>query len=217
MPRENREDLTKERILDTAEVLFAQKGYRAVSVREITSTAECNLAAVNYHFGNKENLYLEVFRSRWVPRATRMRESFRKAVASQTSLSVPTVVRALAQAFVEGPLTDEERLRHSQLMTREMTQPTKAFELVAQQVIEPFFKEVGEKLSSVLSYEMGQEQMLLNIFSIFSMVLYFNFARVAVSRLTGRQYDTAFRARLVEQITQFSLKGLDVSEMEGQG
>ena len=175
------------------------------------------MAAVNYHFGNKENLYLEVFRSRWVPRATRMRESFRKAVASQTSLSVPTVVRALAQAFVEGPLSDEERLRHSQLMTREMTQPTKAFELVAQQVIEPFFKEVGEKLSSVLSYEMGQEQMLLNIFSIFSMVLYFNFARVAVSRLTGRQYDTAFRARLVEQITQFSLKGLDVSEMEGQG
>jgi TetR/AcrR family transcriptional regulator, regulator of cefoperazone and chloramphenicol sensitivity len=217
MPRENKEDLTKERILDAAEVLFAQKGYQAVSVREITSTAECNLAAVNYHFGNKENLYLEVFRSRWVPRAVRVRESFSKAVAGQTSLSVPTVVRAVAQAFVEGPLSDEERLRHSQLMTREMTQPTKAFELVAQQVIEPFFKEVGEKLSSVLSDEMGQEQMLLNIFSIFSMVLYFNFARVAVSRLTGHQYDTAFRARLVEQITQFSLKGLDVSEMEGQG
>ena len=102
-------------------------------------------------------------------------------------------------------------------MTREMTQPTKAFELVAQQVIEPFFKDVGEKLSSVLNDEMGQEQMLLNIFSIFAMVLYFNFARVAVSRLTGHQYDTTFRARLVEQITQFSLKGLDVSEMEGQG
>ena len=102
-------------------------------------------------------------------------------------------------------------------MTREMTQPTKAFELVAQQVIEPFFKDVGEKLSSVLSDEMDQEQMALNIFSIFAMVLYFNFARVAVSRLTGCQYDTAFRARLVEQITEFSLRGLDVREMEGQG
>ncbi len=216
MSQDNREDPTKERILDTAEVLFAQKGYRAVSVREITSTAECNLAAVNYHFGNKENLYLEVFRSRWVPRAVRVRESFSKALSSRTSLSVRTVVRALAQAFVEGPLSDEERLRHSQLMTREMTQPTKAFEFVAQQVIEPFFKDVGEKLSSALSDEIGQEQMLLNIFSIFAMVLYFNFARVAVSRLTGHQYDTAFRAKLVEQITQFSLKGLDVSE-EGLG
>ena len=114
MPRENREELTKERILDTAEVLFAQKGYQAVSVREITSAARCNLAAVNYHFGKKENLYLEVFRSRWVPRATRIRESFRRALAGQDSLSPPKVVRALAQAFVEGPLSDEERLRHSQ-------------------------------------------------------------------------------------------------------
>jgi AcrR family transcriptional regulator len=217
MPRENREELTKERILDAAEILFAQKGYRAVSVREITSAARCNLAAVNYHFGTKKNLYLEVFRSRWVPRATRIRDSFRKALAGQDTLSPPLVVRALAQAFVEGPLSDEVRLRHSQLMIREMTQPTKAFEFVAQEVIQPFFKEFADKLGSAQIDKVDQEQMLLNIFSIFSMVLYFNFARVAVSSLTGREYDTAFRARLVEQITQFSLKGLDVDEMEGQG
>ena len=217
MPREHREELTKERILDAAEVLFAQKGYRAVSVREITSAARCNLAAVNYHFGTKKNLYLEVFRSRWVPRATRIRDSFRKALAGQDTLSPPLVVRALAQAFVEGPLSDEVRLRHSQLMIREMTQPTKAFEFVAQEVIQPFFKEFADKLGSAQIDKVDQEQMLLNIFSIFSMVLYFNFARVAVSSLTGREYDTAFRARLVEQITQFSLKGLDVNEMEGQG
>lgn len=217
MNQKNGEDLTTERILDTAEILFAQKGYRAVSVREITSAAECNLAAVNYHFGNKENLYLEVFRSRWVPRAMRLRESFRKYLASQDSLSESTVVRALAQAFVDGPLSDDERLRHSQLMTREMTQPTKAFEHVAEQVIQPFFKEVSDQLDSVLSNKVGEEQMLLNIFSIFAMVLYFNFARVAVSRLTGRKYDSAFRALLVEQITQFSLRGLGVGKMEEQG
>ncbi len=217
MSQKNGEDLTRERILDTAEVLFAQKGYRAVSVREITSAAECNLAAVNYHFGNKENLYLEVFRSRWVPRAMRVRESFRKSLARQGSLSEAKVVRALAQAFVDGPLSDDERLRHSQLMTREMTQPTKAFKHVAEQVIQPFFKELSDQLDSVLSNKVGEEQMLLNIFSIFAMVLYFNFARVAVSRLTGRKYDSAFRALLVEQITQFSLRGLGVEKMEEQG
>jgi AcrR family transcriptional regulator len=217
MSQKNGEDLTRERILDIAEVLFAQKGYRAVSVREITSAAECNLAAVNYHFGNKENLYLEVFRSRWVPRAIRVRESFRKSLARQGSLSEAKVVRALAQAFVDGPLSDDERLRHSQLMTREMTQPTKAFKHVAEQVIQPFFKEVSDQLDSVLINKVGEEQMLLNIFSIFAMVLYFNFARVAVSRLTGRKYDSAFRALLVEQITQFSLRGLGVGKMEEQG
>jgi len=217
MAHKNGEDLTRERILDRAEALFAQKGFRAVSIREITSAAECNLAAVNYHFGNKENLYLEVFRSRWVPRAMRLRESFRKYLASQDSLSESAVVRALAQAFVDGPLSDEERLRHSQLMTREMTQPTKAFEHVAEQVIQPFFKEVSDQLNSVITDEVGNEQMLLNIFSIFAMVLYFNFARVAVSRLMGREYDPALRALLVEHITQFSLRGLRKGKMEEQG
>jgi AcrR family transcriptional regulator len=214
MNHKNGEDLTKERILDTAEILFAQKGYQAVSVRQITSAAECNLAAVNYYFGNKENLYLEVFRSRWVPRAKRLQESFRKYLASQQSLSESAVVRALAKAFVDGPFSDDERLRHSQLMTREMTQPTKAFEHVAEQVIQPFFKEVLERLESVSPDKVGEEEMLLNIFSIFAMVLYFNFARVAVSRVTGRTYDPSFRAQLVEQITQFSLRGLGAGKME---
>ena len=217
MNQKNGEDLTRERILDRAEILFAQKGYRAVSVREITSAAQCNLAAVNYHFGNKENLYLEVFRSRWVPRAMRVRESFRESLARQGSLSEAKVVQALAQAFVNGPLSDDEHLRHSQLMTREMTQPTKAFEHVDKQVIQPLFKEVSDHLDSLLSNKVGEEQMLLDIFSIFAMVLYFNFARVAVSRLTGRKYDSTFRARLVEQITQFSLRGLGVGKMEEQG
>ena len=214
MNHKNGEDLTKERILDTAEILFAQKGYQAVSVRQITSAAECNLAAVNYHFGNKENLYLEVFRSRWVPRAKRLQESFRKYLASQDSLSESAVVRALAKAFVDGPFSDDERLRHSQLMTREMTQPTKAFKHVAENVIQPFFKEVLEQLESVSPDKVSEEEMLLNIFSIFAMVLYFNFARVAVSRLTGRKYDPSFRAQLVEQITQFSLRGLGTGKME---
>ena len=45
---------TVDRILDTAEVLFAQKGFAETSLRAITSKAGVNLAAVNYHFGSKE-------------------------------------------------------------------------------------------------------------------------------------------------------------------
>lgn len=52
-------DGTRERILDTAECLFAEQGYGA-SLREITSSAGVNLAAVNYHFGSKEELLVAV-------------------------------------------------------------------------------------------------------------------------------------------------------------
>lgn len=52
---------TVDRILDTAEVLFAQKGFAETSLRAITSKAGVNLAAVNYHFGSKEALIQAVF------------------------------------------------------------------------------------------------------------------------------------------------------------
>ena len=101
--------LTPERIFDEAEILFARKGYHAVSIREITNSAGCNLAAANYHFGNKQNLYLEVFRSRWIPRAIRINKCFRLSLAANNTLSPAAVVQSFAGAFISGPMTDDDR------------------------------------------------------------------------------------------------------------
>lgn len=51
---------TRERIIRTAEVLFAKDGYAATSLRQITEAAGVNVAAVNYHFGSKESLLIEI-------------------------------------------------------------------------------------------------------------------------------------------------------------
>lgn len=58
---------TRERILDAAETLFADKGVAATSLREITARAGVNLAAVNYHFGSKTGLFQAVLERRLVP------------------------------------------------------------------------------------------------------------------------------------------------------
>ncbi|TBR39318.1 MULTISPECIES: TetR/AcrR family transcriptional regulator [Dyella] len=55
---------TKERILVAAEELFARHGFDGASLRQLTSAAGVNLAAVNYHFGSKDRLIEEVFRRR---------------------------------------------------------------------------------------------------------------------------------------------------------
>lgn len=215
MTQDNDRKVTRERLLDKAEALFAQNGYHAVSIREITKVARCNLAAVNYHFGNKQNLYVEVFRSRWVPRAMRVRKSFEESLAAHgESCSLADVVEALARAFIEGPLSDEERQRHHQLMAREMGQPTEAFELIAGQVLRPFFRGLAARFSPFMPEELEEERLMLKVLSIFGTVLYFNFARVAVTRITGCEYDPDFKARLVEHITEFALKGLSVDEKE---
>src|SRR3954464_2865930 len=58
---------TRSRILDVAEQLFSEQGFDRVSIRNITRTARVNLAAINYHFGSKEDLIAAVFERRVVP------------------------------------------------------------------------------------------------------------------------------------------------------
>src|ERR1700694_5510718 len=62
--RRNREsrasDPTREKLLEVAEQVFADRGYQAVTIREICVQAGANVAAVNYHFGDKLGLYTEV-------------------------------------------------------------------------------------------------------------------------------------------------------------
>lgn len=56
---------TRERLLEAAEFLIGERGFKVTSLREITERAEANVAAVNYHFGSKDGLYVAVFESRF--------------------------------------------------------------------------------------------------------------------------------------------------------
>lgn len=58
---------TNEKILDAAEKLFAERGFASTSMRDITTDADVNLAAVNYHFGSKLALLKAVFARRFGP------------------------------------------------------------------------------------------------------------------------------------------------------
>jgi AcrR family transcriptional regulator len=209
MERTGEAQSTRERLLREAEILFARKGYHAVSVREITDAAGCNLASVNYHFKNKESLYIEVFRSLWLQRAAGIRRRFEEKIRNGGPESLETVIRCLAEAFLEGPLTDEERLLHAQLVIREIIQPTEAFQVIFQFAMKPFLTNIAGRLRPFLPAGMSEEDLLLHVFSVFSMVLYFNFARTAISQLVQRSYDPDFIRTLISHIVRFSLHGLD--------
>lgn len=215
MSPDNTNVTTRDRLLKVAEKLFAQKGYDAVSVREITTTANCNLAAVNYHFGTKQSLYLQMFRERWLSMAQRILDCFEENLAGYGGDSSPdTIIRSLAEAFIKGPLTDEERLYHFQLMTRELIKPTEGFDLVVNEVVRLFFERLGQRLSVIFADTTDAECMILNILSIIAMINYFTVARTPVSKIIGRTYDESFKNRLVQHIVTFCLSGLPLKEAE---
>ena len=90
---------TKDRILNAAEGLFAQQGFAGTSLREVTSRADVNIAAVNYHFGSKENLINEVFRRRMDEMSDARISLLEQAVAEH-----PGAIEPILRAFVTPAL-----------------------------------------------------------------------------------------------------------------
>jgi AcrR family transcriptional regulator len=101
----NAETTTKDRLLDAAEDLFAHKSFDEVSVRELAAAAEVNVAAVNYHFQGKDNLYQEVILRRFVHQRDRTLAALDQVLAGAGGQpSLEDVIGALVRQYLQGTL-----------------------------------------------------------------------------------------------------------------
>lgn len=91
---------TKEKIVNAAEVLFAEQGFSETSMRLITSVAKVNLAAVNYHFGSKKDLIQAVIDRYFIKFSDRVGKAFAK-LEQQSHVSMDEVLNALLIPVVE--------------------------------------------------------------------------------------------------------------------
>ncbi len=93
--------VTRLRLLEEAERLFAEKGIEGASLREITGAAGANLASVSYYFGSKEGLLREVLRTRFEPVNARRLELLDALEARQVGLSLEEVLDAFLRPAFE--------------------------------------------------------------------------------------------------------------------
>lgn len=116
---------TRERLLVTAEALFMEQGFRSTSLREITTRAKVNLAAVNYHFGSKDELVREVLRRRLGPlNAARVQYLDRLEAEASGPLAVERILEALlvpALRITRSPL--EQGATVLRLLGRAFSEP----------------------------------------------------------------------------------------------
>ena len=138
-------DSTRERLLQSAIELFAEKGFAAASVRDICTRAEANIAAINYYFGSKDSLYAEAVQ-----------------VVSQNS-SPDTAVPKLADApgdpegqlaawiewFVQVNLDPRMELM-AQFMRRELAQPTAILDQIISESVKPPLDALHELVQALL-------------------------------------------------------------------
>ena len=136
-------DTTKQKLLDTAELLFAEQGYAETSVRDITAAAECNLASINYHFGGKESLYAEVFQ-RALADLREYRLARVQVVLDSETPTLEALLSAFSVAFLE-PLVENHRGRLLMLLFhRECNMPLLPSEMFFSELIDPLSKQMFE-------------------------------------------------------------------------
>ncbi|MCK5271213.1 MAG: TetR/AcrR family transcriptional regulator [Sedimentisphaerales bacterium] len=151
---QTRSKSTRERILTAAVTCFAKDGYTHTSVRDITKKANCNLAAVNYHYGGKDKLYTEVFRQLTKRLRDKRITPIRMMMEKQSveDMTLEELLRAFAEAFLGPLLENEDNKGGSQfihLIMREMLDPRLPPELFANEVVRPVQKVWREALLRV--------------------------------------------------------------------
>ena len=115
---------TRERLLDASERLFAERGFRSASVRDTTREAACNIAAVNYHFGGKSNLYREVFMRRLRAMRKHRLDAIETALSNAgDEATLEMLLQAFTTAFVAPIVEDSSGRYWLLLLAQEMIDP----------------------------------------------------------------------------------------------
>jgi AcrR family transcriptional regulator len=202
----NHGDFTRQRLLDTARVLFANEGFTGASVRAITRRARANLGAVTYHFGSKRALYLAVVEQLF----GRLRE--RVAVVAPTA--APTarlgaIIHAFFAFFAEYP--EAPRL----ILHRLAAGGPPPAPVVRE------FRPVAAAIMSVVREGQGRGEFravepLLAAFTLISQTVWFAVARGMIASVSGTPFDRPEMAAVVERhITDVVTRALAPSGTAG--
>jgi TetR/AcrR family transcriptional regulator, regulator of cefoperazone and chloramphenicol sensitivity len=192
---------TESRLLEAAGEIFAEVGYRAATVRQICEKAGANIAAVNYHFGDKEGLYMAVLRS--VPDAHA--EKFPADRGLPPGASAEQKLAAYIESLLNRVFDEGRPGWHTKIMAREMIEPTRALDTLVADVALPVHQELASIVRELLGSRATEDAVRLCTLSILSQCVYYHHARSVLSRLYPEQ-EYGFRdiAQLADHITRFS-------------
>ncbi len=133
---------TRQRIIDTSLRLFAEHGFKGVSVRDISAAAGVNVAAISYHFGSKQGLYHTIFamvldedEGRFTEQMANVATLLGRAGGDRVLLAA--AVEILAAGTVGRIATYEHTHWFSVLLARELALPGELFDLIYRRRAEP--------------------------------------------------------------------------------
>jgi TetR/AcrR family transcriptional regulator, regulator of cefoperazone and chloramphenicol sensitivity len=199
---------TPERILESAAEIFGQEGFKAATIRRIAKAADANVAAINYHFRDKEGLYAAVLENLF-------RTGFAKFPADM-GLGYSTAPEDRLKAFIRGMLY---RLLSNdgwaglsgpkRLIAKEFLDPTPSFESIIEKYIRPQKRLLMTIVKEVLGYTPPPEILASCCLSIIGQCIYYALGAPVIQKITEHSNPTEENIDAVAHfVWQFSLGGL---------
>ena len=205
LERGAKQDCARDRILQAAGVIFAEKGFRSATVREICDAADANIASVNYYFGDKKNLYVETL--------LLAREIGANQFPTPDFSSFPTGeqrLQAIILLLLNRLVSNQAEPWPVKILMAEILDPSPSAKPLIDGYIDPFISVVfetvrelmGEGASTALVHQTG--------FSIVSQCVFYRFANTMTAMVVGEDaYQNDFSVNtLAKQVYEFSLAGI---------
>ena len=195
---------TKQRVLESACEIFAEKGYRNATVADICDAAGANIASVNYHFGDKGQLYEAVWR-----------HAFQLATHEHPLPSdLPTAppeerLRAVVGSMVARVLDPGPAGYYARIQVREMVDPTPALDRIVRDVVVPQRKVILEIVDQLLGGHAPTSAVHLSAYSIVSQCMFLGVSKPVRKILVQQQeFEKTSQREIADHITAVSLAAL---------
>jgi len=207
---------TQVRIIEAAGEIFADSGYNHTTVRAICVRAHVNVAAINYHFGNKKNLYLATLKY-W------RKKTFEKYPFDPTDFTTGTPeerLGAFVRTFLLRVLDEGEGSRFIRLMTQELIRPTSGLDLMVEETVRPLFTFLSTAVRQFFTDPVSDNTVNLCCLSIAGQVFQLYVGRHMIRRLLNRESLNRQEIEVVaEHIIAFSTYAIRAiaERCEGEG
>jgi TetR/AcrR family transcriptional regulator, regulator of cefoperazone and chloramphenicol sensitivity len=204
-------DGTRERVMEAAAELFAERGFRGATMRAIAERAGTNLASAHYHFGSKEKLYLDVAVELFLALERRLEEKgLLREEADLDGCSRQELIaqlRARIQTLLESLL--EHPGHHGTLMLRELCDPTAALGEIVARFIDPMRRQMAA-LVRRLEPALDEDDAERCVRSIVGQIYFYRTHRAGLLLMMGRRgYPRDFARKTADHVTAFSLGGVE--------
>jgi len=205
----------QDRLVEAGEDLFCQRGFNETSVRDIAAAADCNVASINYYFGGKDKLYVEIWRRRLTSIRDARLVSIEKVMSSAAPPQLESLLVSYAEAFLAPIVEGGPTCRFASLTLREMMDPHLPPAMFLDEMVLPVMSAFGQALQAICPW-LTETEARNAMLSIAGQLIHIVVAKEAFER---GEHSGLFQLELEEMmnhVIKFSAAGIRAYN-EGRG